>query len=228
MDHGDAKGSWTRQLLNEHNTNMSMNIPIIELSRASSLTRSIFDEDNEGNTVRPNKGPRLFLGLKVNDESSMILAWRIFHLDNVNLVTCCVIVHKYLCICNRRGWGEVEGDIQLIRVLLVLEWERGRLVEGDPHQVVGTADFTSEDTRLWLNDIERDVYGLYIILARYLRKIWVFEWTLKVLSAYSSSNCQPARRNFDWETWSDCWSIRGTRHRAGRLTVRRGTLTPMQ
>jgi len=74
MDHGDAKGSWTRQLLNEHNTNMSMNIPIIELSRASSLTRSIFDEDNEGNTVRPNKGPRLFLGLKVNDESSMILA----------------------------------------------------------------------------------------------------------------------------------------------------------
>jgi hypothetical protein len=169
MDHGDAKG-WIRRLLNKHSANVSINIPIIELATSSSLSGGIFYEDNEGSTVRPNKGPRLFLGLKVNDESSTILAWRIVHLDNVNLVTCCVIVHKYLCICNRRGCGEVEGDIQLIRVFLVLEWERGRLVEGDPHEVVGNADFTSEDTRLWLDDIERDVYALYIILARYLRK----------------------------------------------------------
>jgi hypothetical protein len=76
MDHGDSNG-WIRQFLNEHNANVSINIPIIELSSASSLTRGIFDEDNEGNTVRPNKGPRLFLGLQVNDESSTILAWRI-------------------------------------------------------------------------------------------------------------------------------------------------------
>lgn len=89
-----------------------------------------------------------------------------FHLDNVNLITCCVIVDKYLCICNQRGCREVEGDIQSIRVFLVLEWERGGLVEGDPHEVVGTdADFASEDSRLWLNDIESNFYALRIIFA---------------------------------------------------------------
>ena len=43
---------------------MSINIPIIELSSASSLSHGIFYEDNEGNTVRPNKGPSLLLSLK--------------------------------------------------------------------------------------------------------------------------------------------------------------------
>lgn len=99
----------------------------------------------------------------------------------MNFVTCCVIVYKYLCICNRRrGWGEVEGNIQFIRVFLVFEWERGALVKRDPHEVVGSAaSFTSEDTRLWLNDIESDFYGLGIILARYLQNKRNFEYDLE-------------------------------------------------
>jgi hypothetical protein len=63
MDHSNAKG-WIRQRLNEHDANVSINIPIIKLSSSSSLSRGIFYEDNEGNTVRPNKESRLFLSLK--------------------------------------------------------------------------------------------------------------------------------------------------------------------
>lgn len=81
------------------------------------------------------------------------------------LVTCCVTVDKHLCICIGSFFGEVESDIQLILVVLVLEWERGRLVEADSHEVVSSADFTSEDTRLWLNDVESNFYALQIFLA---------------------------------------------------------------
>jgi len=91
-----------------------------------------------------------------------------FYLDNVYLVARCVVVDEILCIRIRMVRGEVECNIQLILVFLVHERERGRLVERDPHEIVGSADFASEDTRLWLNNIEGDFYALRISLARYL------------------------------------------------------------
>jgi len=147
----------------------SINIPIIKLSSASGLSRGIFYEDNERNTVWPNEGPRLFFGLNEISQSRAISTGKIFYLDNVYLVTGCFIVNKCLWICVRSACGEVEGNIQLVLVFLVLEREGGRLVDADSHEVVSSADFTSEDTRLWLNDIEGNIYTLHIILAGYLR-----------------------------------------------------------
>ena len=158
---------------------ISINIPIIKLTSASSLSRGVFYEDDERNTVRPNEGPRLFLSLKESGQSCATSTRKKFHLHNVYLVTGCIIVNKCLWICIRSACREVEGNIQLILVFLVLEWERGRLVDADSHEVVSSADFTSEDTRLWLNDIETNIYALHIILAGYLRN---FEYTSALVS----------------------------------------------
>jgi hypothetical protein len=68
----------------------------------------------------------LLLDLKVNDKLSTISSQRIFHLDNVNLVTSFI----------NTSASETEALAEEISVFLVLERERGHLVEADSHEVL--------------------------------------------------------------------------------------------
>ena len=58
-------------------------------------------------------------------------------------------------------------DVQLLLVFLVHELERGRLVEGDPREIVCRSDFTSEDAPL----VERCQKRLLRLASRYLREL---------------------------------------------------------